>query len=255
MPPDKLLAMYESTPAARKLFASIVQAGVEDNRTTVDELIEDGEVTRRQAITLLRDLDEAGYGEFKVGRKGHPSRLEWGQDPRALAQRLLNGEPAARSAAAEFASAAAVAGEEQPSQVEEPVEHARGPAAFEHHADALEPHADLAEPEPEPEPPPQAQLRAQPQAQAQPQPQAQARAASERPRELFAEMFPTPEPASRSRKRERKQELERQRDTGQIEHTYVLRPKLRVVVELPEDLSAREAEILADWIRNLSFER
>jgi hypothetical protein len=40
-----------------------------------------------------------------------------------------------------------------------------------------------------------------------------------------------------------------------IEHSYVLRPKLRVVVKLPEDLSAREAEVLGNWLREISFER
>ena len=40
-----------------------------------------------------------------------------------------------------------------------------------------------------------------------------------------------------------------------VEHAYVLRPDLRLSVNLPVDLTQREAEVLAAWVRNLSFER
>lgn len=103
-------------------------------------------------------------GEFKVGRKGHPSRFEWAADPHALAERF--------------------------EQLDE--------------ADVLD-HEQLDDPR----------------------------------GELVVEQL--------ARTQAREVEL--------IEHAYVLRPKLRVSVRLPADLSAREAAVLGDWMRQLSFER
>jgi hypothetical protein len=88
MPPDTLLAIYRTQPTARKLFDWLRRVGSKRNYTTVDDLIEHLSVTRRIAIPLLRSLADAGCGEFKVGRKGHPSRLEWAKSPRGLAEAL-----------------------------------------------------------------------------------------------------------------------------------------------------------------------
>lgn len=88
MPPDTLLAIYRTQPTARKLFDWLRRVGAKRNYTTVDDLIEHIGVSRRTAIPLLRSLAEAGCGEFKVGRKGHPSRLEWAESPRGLAEAL-----------------------------------------------------------------------------------------------------------------------------------------------------------------------
>jgi hypothetical protein len=190
MPPDALTAIYRSHPAAQKLFDWIAQAETEANRTTVEELIDNCDVSRRHAINLLRALADAGYGEFKVGRKGHPSRFEWAEDPQVLAERLeqLDGRDAGDDEQLEQAEA-------KPSN---------GPALDNG--------------------------------------------------ELFVEMFPQTEtvahePPTSLRRRATARELEL------IEHSYVLRPKLRIVLKLPEDLSAREAEVLAEWLRNLSFQR
>jgi hypothetical protein len=196
---EMLHKLYLSRPTARELFCAIVEHGVVDGRTTVDELIETSSATRRQAITLLRDLDEAGCGEFKVGRKGHPSRLVWSSDPVELATRVIN-----RSEA----------------------------------GDATPDHEDIEQPSaPESEPYAQDVLEA-----------TQAALELSDSSAQRDQVAPTRKTRRGSTKRGRAAE-------GLIEHTYVLRPNTRVSVTLPEDLTRREAEVLADWIRNLSFER
>lgn len=171
-------------PTARLLFDWILRHEFVE-RTTVEDLIEQLEIPRKAAITLLRSLADAGHGEFKVGRKGHPSRLEWSDDPHRLASRALGLEP-------------------EPGEEEEEDDPAPTPS-------------DAAERTPTDEAPTRA-----------------------------GETSNEPAPARRG--------LDGLSD-ALIEHSYVLRPGLRVVVALPEDLSGREAEVLGDWVRNLSFER
>ncbi|KIG13704.1 hypothetical protein DB30_07550 [Enhygromyxa salina] len=195
-------------PTARALFAAVLVADVEDGRTTVDELIESGAATRRQAITLLRDLDEAGCGEFKVGRKGHPSRLEWSGDPRELARQIIDEMDGRDDAEHDSRSES----EPSPPEADQP-DRALPPAA----AIAL----DLSFAQPE---------------------------------LPVAANEPHAAPAPTSTGHTRAAELDAAGD-DEIEHTYVLRPSRRVSVTLPADLTRREAEVLADWLRNLSFER
>lgn len=205
---DIIHRIYSLRPTARALFAAILVADVEDGRTTVDELIESGAATRRQAITLLRDLDEAGCGEFKVGRKGHPSRLEWSGDPRELARQVIDEMDGREDPTHDSPS------EPEPSQPEaDPPDRARPPAA----AIALD--LSIAQPE-----------------------------------FPVAANEPHDAPARASTGHSRASELAAAGD-DEIEHTYVLRPSRRVNVTLPADLTRREAEVLADWLRNLSFER
>jgi hypothetical protein len=202
---EMLHELYLSRPTARELFCAIVEAGVEAGRTTVDELIETSSATRRQAITLLRDLEEARCGEFKVGRKGHPSRLVWSSDPVEIAKRVISRGEAA--------------------------------SATPDHEDVEQP----SEPEPESESEPYAQdvLEA-------------TQAALD-----LADSTAEDDQVAPDRKTKRgRGSAKRGRARGElIEHTYVLRPNTRVSVTLPQDLTRREAEVLADWIRNLSFER
>jgi hypothetical protein len=43
---------------------------------SVDRLVNRFDVSRPMAIEILRDLQAKGIGSFKIGRRGHPSRLE-----------------------------------------------------------------------------------------------------------------------------------------------------------------------------------
>jgi hypothetical protein len=195
---DTLIKLHQTRPAARRLFDSIGSKGVEEGRTTVDELIDSGEVSRRQAITVLRDLADAGCGEFKVGRKGHPSRLEWAVDPVEVIERVVS-------------EASGELGEELASDEE---------------------HEGYAEPSP---PANEAPLLLSPPAQG----ALDLGDATERERQVPR------------RPRQRRS----QRASALIDHSYVLRPDMRVSLQLPDDLTPREAEVLAAWVRNLSFER
>lgn len=180
MPPD--LSAIQSQPAARTVFAWLAEAEIEDERTTVEDLIEHCQVTRRSAINLLRALDQAGVGEFKVGRKGHPSRFEWGEDPQVVAERF---------------------------------ERLDGSDGHDHVHESDEDD--------------EREFKSNGRAHGQ----------------LFDDAVLQAEPARRGVAS----------DVELIEHSYVLRPKLRVTVQLPADLSAREAAVLGEWIRNISFER
>ena len=64
--------------------------------------LEDGTVEGFEGrfVDLARDLEAAGLGTFKLGRRGYPSRFEWGQDLRELALEVV-GEPKASEAAPE----------------------------------------------------------------------------------------------------------------------------------------------------------
>ena len=164
---DALHQLLRARPTLDRLLDSILAAGADEGRTTVDDILADGEVPRRQAINLLRDLESLGYGAFKVGRKGHPSRFEWSIDPAELAAALdAGGEPDCDD-------------DDEPSET------------------LTVNHDELA----------------------------------------LAEL-----PRARTTERD-------------IAHQYVLRPDCRVSLNLPDNLTRREAEVLADWVRNLSFER
>lgn len=188
MSPDALTTIVRAQPAARKLFEWIVQTELEHDRTTVEDLIDNCGVSRRAAINLLRALAEAGFGEFKVGRKGHPSRFEWAEDPQALAERVGQ-----------------IADGDGRDDDEDRKAMANGRATDDGELFATA--------------------------------------------ELFSQVEAKREAPSGPRRRAPSGEVEL------IEHSYVLRPKLRIELKLPADLSAREAEVLGAWIKNLSFER
>ncbi len=190
---DALLQLLRTRPTVDRLLDSILAVGAEDGRTTVDDILADGEVPRRQAIILLRELEELGYGAFKVGRKGHPSRFEWSIDPAEL-DAVLDGD-----------------GDGEPENDESDVEVEREQSELE---------ATGADDE-----------------------------GSGRARVLFMQgnqIDLVDASSARSHRRHSR---------GEIDHAYVLRPDCRVSVSLPDNLTRREAEVLADWIRNLSFER
>jgi hypothetical protein len=189
---DALLQLLRTRPTVDRFLDSILAAGAEDGRTTVDDILADGEIPRRQAIILLRDLESLGYGAFKVGRKGHPSRFEWSIDPAEL-EAVLDG------------------GGEQDSDESD--------AEAGHESPELEAGAEDEE--------------------------------SGRARVLFMQGNSAGNDAADAASGRAPRRLSR----GDIDHAYVLRPDCRVSVSLPDNLTRREAEVLADWIRNLSFER
>lgn len=85
---DQLSELYRSQESIQNLFDTLGEEPPEDGRTTVAELCELSELSRAEAIALLRELAELGVGKFTLGRRGHPSRLEWSVDPAELVSEL-----------------------------------------------------------------------------------------------------------------------------------------------------------------------
>lgn len=188
---DALLQLLRTRPGMDRLLDKILAAGAEDERTTVDDILADGEAARRQVINLLRDLEKLGYGAFKVGRKGHPSRFEWSIDPAELEAVLDGGsEPDSEDSNAEVG--------QESSELDAAVGDDEG---------------------------------------------------SERACVLFMQANQAGLDRGESVR------LPKRPARGAIDHAFVLRPDYRVSLALPDNLTRREAEVLADWVRNLSFER
>ena len=45
--------------------------------TTVDSIVSSSHLSRAQVIDLFKKLAGAGVGEFRMGRRGQPTRIEW----------------------------------------------------------------------------------------------------------------------------------------------------------------------------------
>lgn len=216
-----LFELHRSKASFGRLFDAMSDGTLEPGEhTTVDELAQLEGLSRRQAVDLLRSLAGIGVGEFKVGRKGHPSRLVWAQDPKALAELLAAGPPAP-----EPADALSV--------------HADGTSKAAADTDRGEVEPGVVTP-----------VRASPLANS----SEGARLRLDRPAGKGGSSTPPSSARSRARVRGSRSESESSQSPG-IEHIHRLRRDLEIRVKLPADLSPREAEVLAAWIRDLSFER
>ena len=70
-------ALYKEDPDAKQLFEWAASRQRDVMETSVDRMIQKLRIHRSTAISLARKLEEAGCGEFIVGRRGSPSRLRW----------------------------------------------------------------------------------------------------------------------------------------------------------------------------------
>lgn len=230
-----LRELHQSLPAAQKLIAMLAEQDPPADWVTVDEL-EALDLGRRNAIDLLKALEEHGVGEFRVGRKGHPSRLVWVIDPRTLVQQM-RGDAALGDAVDDDASESDDAGEDDEdgeTLLEDDDEDDGDDAANEDEDEDDEPRPQLA------------------------------LALQQELDRRMSKLVPPPAPAngrSQARKdaapaRAEPARAEPSKLAGElIEHVFVLRPAYTVRLALPANLSAREAAVLGDWVRNLSFER
>jgi hypothetical protein len=69
--------LYANNPLARQLFDLNAQRERDARSTSIEVLERKLDIDRSDAIALARELDEAGCGVFKRGRRGWSSRLEW----------------------------------------------------------------------------------------------------------------------------------------------------------------------------------
>lgn len=227
-----LRELHRSLPAAQKLIAMLAEQDSPAEWVTVDEL-EALDVGRRNAIDLLRALEEHGVGEFRVGRKGHPSRFVWAIDPRQLVMRLRGEARADEHEDEDEDEASALESGEDEDEDEDAVE-----------ADD-DGDADESEQDDEDEPRPQLALALQ----------------QELDRRM-SKLVPAPAAPTKGRAHARahaepspSEPAPRKQPGDMTEHVFVLRPGMSIRVSLPNDLTPREAVVLGDWVRNLSFDR
>ena len=80
-----LKAMYASEPAAKAVLDEFASRRRNQRTTKLGQLLlrlnnARVGIAKGDVIRILRKLDEFGYGDFRTGRKGHPTRFEWKYD-------------------------------------------------------------------------------------------------------------------------------------------------------------------------------
>lgn len=82
--------------AGNKRFAPFFQWAIEQPEGTRETPLDDIEhavgLSRLQAVSLCKQLQDATVGRFIAGRRGRPSRLEWNVDPRAVGAVIAQSE-------------------------------------------------------------------------------------------------------------------------------------------------------------------
>jgi hypothetical protein len=69
--------LYKRNASARRFFDLNAARQRDANSTSLDVICRKLEISRGEAVALARELEAAGCGEFKVGRRGSVSRFEW----------------------------------------------------------------------------------------------------------------------------------------------------------------------------------
>lgn len=80
-----LKALYSSDSAAKAVLDEFASRQRNQQITKLEQLLfrlnnSGVGVAKSDVITVLRKLDEYGCGDFRTGRKGHPTRFEWKYD-------------------------------------------------------------------------------------------------------------------------------------------------------------------------------
>lgn len=70
--------LYGRNPQARQLFDWMADRQKDATATRIDHFVRVLGISRQAAVALAKALEEAGCGEFVVGRRGSPSRFAWG---------------------------------------------------------------------------------------------------------------------------------------------------------------------------------
>lgn len=83
---EAVQALYDQNPHAKQLFDWTASLQRDATATTIDRISQVLEISRKAAVSLAQQLDDAGCGEFIVGRRGSPSRFEWAYSRVSLGQ-------------------------------------------------------------------------------------------------------------------------------------------------------------------------
>jgi hypothetical protein len=74
---DKIRALYKVDANAQALFDWTAQRERDATSTNIDRIRSQLGISRGEAVALARRLEEAGCGQFIVGRRGQKSRFLW----------------------------------------------------------------------------------------------------------------------------------------------------------------------------------
>jgi hypothetical protein len=77
---EKLKALYASGPEAEAVFKYFVTCRPDEKEVTVEDLLEfiekkKSNIPRQAVVSLFKDLDKLGVGDFKVGRRTQKTRF------------------------------------------------------------------------------------------------------------------------------------------------------------------------------------
>ena len=88
---EAIRALYQSSPDAERLFDWTASLGRDAYETTIDRMSEKLQISRGAAISLARQLEDVGCGDFILGRRGSTSRFRWAYSRVSLG-RVASGE-------------------------------------------------------------------------------------------------------------------------------------------------------------------
>lgn len=69
--------LYEQDSGARRLFDWVASLQRDATETSIDLIGNKVNISRGEAVSLARKLEDAGCGDFIVGRRGSLSRFKW----------------------------------------------------------------------------------------------------------------------------------------------------------------------------------
>lgn len=69
--------LYNENPIAQQLFDMNAERERDATTSSLDVISRKLDISRGDAVALARAMEAAGCGDFKVGRRGAPSRFEW----------------------------------------------------------------------------------------------------------------------------------------------------------------------------------
>ena len=83
---EAVQALYDQNSHAKQLFDWTASLQRDAMATTINRISQVLKIPYKAAVSLAKQLDDAGCGEFIVGRRGSPSRFEWAYSRVSLGQ-------------------------------------------------------------------------------------------------------------------------------------------------------------------------
>lgn len=75
---EAIRKLYRTSASAQAIFDWTASRERDATATSIDRISNRLGISRGEAVALARALEQAGCGEFVVGRRGQPSRFQWG---------------------------------------------------------------------------------------------------------------------------------------------------------------------------------